>query len=482
MNRLGSTIKPFLGTRDFYKSALTVMIPVIIQQFVNFLFNAIDSLMVGRLDVDGLAMSAVAVANKPYDIFCGIMFGMTGAAGLMISQYYGANDRKTCQGLFSMQTVIAVGTALIFFAALKTLPDAIMKIFVSDTRTIELGRSYMSVVAYSYFPMAVSTVCINSMRSIGKNKLSMFVGAATMGLNICLNYMLIFGKLGFEPMGVVGAAWGTLVSRLCEMCLYIYLLLRERMYFSADLTAFTALPSAVSKSFGLKALPLIFNEILWNLGTSAYFWCYSSLNEAAIPAITIAEQCQMLSAVLSMGSASAVAVLIGTELGAGRLAEAKANSKKLITLVLVISLLSSLACFILGLTLPSAYSVSGELRSLATRVALIISLTMPLRFVYAYCFFCLRAGGDTREAMLLDSGYMWALPVPISLLMGIFLPGRITIELAALIINLLMHSKVFWALKVLKRGKWLRNLTSELGSADSSIAKKQEAAESSANN
>lgn len=459
MNGIATACRPFIGGRAFYKHALSVMIPVIIQQFVNFLFNMVDSLMVGRLDVDGLAMSAVAVANKPYDIFSGILFGMTGAAGLMISQYYGAGDRDTCQKLFSVEAVIGFSVALVFCAALTLIPEPLMRIFVSDARTVQLGREYMGVVAFSYFPVAISVVCINSMRSIGRNKLSMLVGMATMGLNIFLNYVLIFGKLGFEPMGVVGAAWGTLISRLCEMCLYLTLLLRGRMYFSADITACGRLSRAVGKSFALKALPLILNEILWTCGTAAYFWCYSRLDETAIPAVTIAEQCQMMSAVLSMGTASAVSVLVGTELGAGRLREAKANSKKLLSLVLLISILSALVCFLLGVTLPSAYNVSDALRSLATKVTLIIGVTMPLRFVYAFCFFCLRAGGDTREAMLLDSGYMWLLPVPVSLLIGAFLPGKLSIIMAALIIQLLMHSKVFLALHVLRQGRWLRNLT-----------------------
>ena len=461
MNRLLSACRPFIGTRAFYKDALCVMIPVIIQQFINSLFNMVDSLMVGRLDVEGLAMSAVNVANKPYEIFSGVLFGMTGAAGLMISQYFGAKDRKTCQGLFSLQAVLAFALALICFAVLKLAPEAVMRIFVSDARTVGLGMDYMRVIAYSYFPVAISSVCIYSMRSIGQNKLSMLVGMSTMALNAGFNYVLIFGKLGFAPMGVAGAAWGTLLSRLIEMCLYLVLLARGRMIYTLELSAFTKLKRGVVRSFAQKALPLTMNEVLWTFGMSAYFWCYAHLNEAALPAVTIAEQCGMIAAVISMGTSSAVSVLIGAELGAGRLGQAKANCKKLMTLVVIISLLSCLVCCVLGLVLPGAFNVSVELRSLATQATLVIGLFAPLRFVYGFCFFCLRAGGATRSAMLLDSGYMWLLPVPVSILMGIFLPGKLSILAAVFIIQLLMNSKVFIALVVLKRGKWICNITEE---------------------
>ena len=94
MNRLKRSLQPYFGDRKFYSSALAVMIPVAVQQLINSLFNMVDNLMVGSLDVMGLAMSAVSVANKPYMIFNGIFFGMTGGAGLMISQYYGAGEKK----------------------------------------------------------------------------------------------------------------------------------------------------------------------------------------------------------------------------------------------------------------------------------------------------------------------------------------------------------------------------------------------------
>ena len=79
MQRLLAVARPFVGSRSFYRSALSVMIPVTIQQLINNLFNMTDSLMVGSLDVNGLAISAVTVANKPYLVFFGVFFGLMGA-------------------------------------------------------------------------------------------------------------------------------------------------------------------------------------------------------------------------------------------------------------------------------------------------------------------------------------------------------------------------------------------------------------------
>lgn len=459
MQTIRRALRPYLGSRSFYADALRVMIPVTIQQLINNLFNMIDNLMVGSLDIEGLAMSAVSVANKPYVIFFGVFFGMTGAAGLMISQYYGAKDLRTCQGLFSLQLVIGLVTSVLFCALLGLMPETVMRVFVTDPRTVELGVRYLRVICLSYIPVAVSNTCIFSMRALGQNRASMLVSLATMGVNAACNYLLIFGKLGLPALGVEGAAWGTLIARLFEMCFYLSLLLRRRMVFTLKLGALLRLPRAVVGSFVRKAIPLIGNEILWTCGMNIFFWCYARLNEAALPAVTIAEQCSQIAAVMAMGTASAVSVLIGTELGANRLREAKANAKKLLTLVVAIGFLCVAVCCALGLALPHAFQISAELRTLATQITLMMGVMAPFNFVYSFCFYCMRAGGDTRDAMLLDSGYMWLLPVPASVAMALLLPGKITIVTAALVVQALMNAKVIAALWVLKRGKWARNIT-----------------------
>ena len=117
-----------------------------------------------------------------------------------------------------------------------------------------------------------------------------------------------------------------------------------------------------------------------------------------------------------------------------------------------------LSC-LLSVLLPQAYQLTPELRRTATLISLIMSVLCPLQFIYGFCFFCLRAGGDTRNAMLLDSGYMWAVPVPAAVLMGIFLPGKISLWVAVLIVQFLMYAKVFPALWILKKGKWVKNIT-----------------------
>ena len=334
-----------------------------------------------------------------------------------------------------------------------------MGLFVKDENTILLGLSYLAVVSISYLPTSISNVCVFSLRSIGMNRLPMLVSLGTITANAVCNYILIFGKLGAPALGVAGAAWGTLIARTLEMLVYLVLLCGKRMYFNWNLKEALRLPGKTVRTFFVKAAPLIANELLWSVGLNLYFWCYARLDEASLPAISIAEVCNMFAAVLASGTSAAVSVLIGTELGANRLKEARESCKKLLGLDVAVALSSMLLSCLLSVLLPQAYQLTPELRHTATLISLIMSVLCPLQFVYGFCFFCLRAGGDTRSAMLLDSGYMWVVPVPAAVLMGIFLPGKIALWVAVLIVQFLMYAKVFPALWILKQGKWVKNIT-----------------------
>ena len=376
--QLSERLRLYRADKEFCRRALGVMLPVAVQQLINSLFNMVDNLMVGSLDPNGLAMSAVSVANKPYTIFTCLLFGLTGGAGLMISQYYGAEDHKTCQGLFSLQVFLSLAISAVFFVLLQLLPRQIMGLFVKDENTILLGLSYLAVVSISYLPTAISNVCVLSLRSIGLNRLPMLVSLGTITANAVCNYILIFGKLGAPAMGVAGAAWGTLIARMLEMLVYLALLGSRRMYFSWNLRAALRLPGRTVRTFFVKASPLVANELLWSVGLNLYFWCYARLDEASLPAISIAEVCNMFASILASGTSAAVSVLIGTELGANRLKEARESCKKLLGLDVVIAMAGMLLSCLLSVLLPQAYQLTPELRHTATLISVRVRILFLL--------------------------------------------------------------------------------------------------------
>ncbi len=449
----------FIGSKSFYKGALAVMIPVVLQQLINTLFNVVDTVMVGSLGE--LTMSAVAVANKPGMIYNGCFFGLTGAGGLMLSQYFGAKDYKQCQSLFSLQFIIGLFFAILYFVVLRFFPEWVMGIYVKDPSTIAIGVSFLRIISFSFLPAAVTTTCIFSMRSLGYNKTPMVISMSALLMNALFNYAFIYGKLGFPAMGVTGSALGTLVSRTVEMCIYLIVLITRRSFFSLRLDSLFHIRLGVLKSFIRRAIPLTVNELLWSTGNNVFFWAYARLDEPSIPAMVIADQAFLVGFVLSTGVSSAVSVLIGTEMGAGEFVRARKTCKQLFSLVCLIALSSAFVGILCSFVMPYIIPVKQELRSLSTQLTMLYSLFYPINCVYAFCFFCLRAGGDTKNAALLDSVYMWLLPVPVCIAMATFGAGKIALPLAVITVQFLMNAKIILALRIVKRGKWIRNITLE---------------------
>ena len=453
-----SRLAPYLGDRAFYRNALLVMIPVILQQLVNAMFNFVDNVMVAS--INELSMAAVTVANKPAMLYYALFFGFTGAAGLLLSQYYGANRLDVCQRIFSVEMLLGFVFSLMFALVMALLPEQVMRIFVTDAYTVSVGAEYLRVVAWAYLPAAVSSVCVFSLRSLGINLLPMVVSILAIATSAFLNWVLIFGNLGMPQMGVRGAALGTFIGRVLEMCIYLVVLLARKTPFSLNLGQALRIGKPVLRDYANKALPLTFNEILWSSGIMLFFWAYARINEPALPALNVSDQVFNISWVFFMGMSSAVSVMVGKQLGANQFDQAKQNAERLYGMGLMISVVC------IGVSLGVAQLLHGIFPKLsppqiplAKQLIYILVCFFPSSAIYAISFFLLRAGGDTKNAMLLDGVYMWAIPVPVALVLAIAFPGRIDIRVAMLIIQLLMSLKVVWALWIIKRGTWLRNLT-----------------------
>ena len=444
----------------FYKYAIGFMLPVIVQSILGSVFNFVDNFMVGVLGSASLA--GVSVANKPYTVFMCLFFGLTGAGSILISQYYGAKDEKTQQQVFAVQFIGSLILSSIFFALLALFPRQIMGIFVTEETTLEAGLAYLEVIKFSYIPAAISMCCAPALRCVGKSRTPMVASMIAMGVNVVLNAMLIFGLCGFPRMEERGAALATVIARVAEAGVFLYLLLRKRSGFSLDLFCARKLPRPVMSTYMQKGIPLTVNEVFWSLGQMIFFWTYSRVQESALPALSLVDQVTTIVYALTSGGASAAITIVGNALGAGDIEGGKRKANQLLLLATAISSVCALIGFVLAFIIPAFYtSFEPWLHTIATQMIIIQSICVISSSLYSTCYSILRAGGDTRSAVMLDSGYMWMIPVPVALILAFLLPavGATDVRIAFAAITLLMNAKIIWALLIVKRGKWARNMT-----------------------
>lgn len=448
-------MKKFFGNKVFYMTTLSIALPIMAQQFVTSFVNLIDNIMIGS--VGSLALTSVTVANRIYIIFNSTLFGICGAAGIFIAQYYGANDRKKCQKILNINIVVALTIACLFVISLLIIPEQLIEIFSSQPDVINESLKYLQIALLTYIPYAFSFTVMMAFRAVGINKIQLVVGSITVAVNTTLNYLLIFGHFGCPQLGVQGAAIATTVARLVEMLIYLLLLLKHKYLFTISFKDLFHIDFSLLKSLTRKAIPLTMNEIFYSLGLSIIFISYMRCSENLISAISVVDTVMQIAYIIFGGLSSAVSILIGNRLGANQIDEAKSNAYKLIMFGVIVGLSIGVLFIIIAPYIAVFYNVEDVIKETIVKLLSIKSFLLPV-YVYNVCvFFTLRAGGDTFSTMLLDSGFLWCAGVLISTVLSMF--TNIPLVLLYAIIESLDVLKLFVATYFLKKGNWAKNMT-----------------------
>lgn len=117
---------------------------------------------------------------------------------------------------------------------------------------------------------------------------------------------------------------------------------------------------------------------------------------------------------------TAISVLVGKKLGSGDIEGAKDDDRKLITLSVIIGTVIGCVLCALSPVIPLMYDVDGTVRSIATYMLVVMAIYMPSHAFAHSSYFTLRSGGRVGITMILDSGFMWAMVVPVSVILSNF--------------------------------------------------------------
>ncbi len=451
-------MKKILKHKSFYISVLVIAVPMMLQSLITSSVNLVDNLMVGVLG--DAAIGSVAAVNRYYMIADFAAMGLANAGAVFIAQYYGAEQYNHMKESFRTMLVYSLLIMMVFAAIGLLFPAYILRFFTADEAIIQEGVRYLSVAAWSFIPTAVMLPVYSSMRAVGETKVPLYCSMVSILTNTFLNYCFIFGHFGFPRLEVQGAALGTLLARLIELVICLAVLKKGDYVFSTSMKELFSIPKNIMIRVLSKAAPLMLNETLWSAGMAMLFKLYSTRGVDVMSGYSIAGTIGDLFFTLFSGMAAAATVVISTPLGAGKLDEARANAYRLLGFSMVLAVLfGGLICLSRGLVPLLYVNVSPAAQKVARDVLLIQALLFWIYMGTAQCYFTLRAGGDMRHTLLMDSGFMWVFNIPVVALVayGTNLPylwpyvaGQLT-----------DFVKLAFAYRLIRREKWLVNLTKQ---------------------
>ena len=201
--------------RSFYKTLIALAVPISLQNLITFAVGFADNLMIGRLGDN--AISGVYVGNQMQAVVQMFIAGIEGAILILAAQYWGKKDAASIRKVVSVGVKFAFGVGLLVTLAAVLFPSAIIGLFTSEPGVIAEGGVYLRIVGFTYLFFSIAQVMIASMRSVETAKIGLYISIMALVVNVSLNYILIFGKLGLPALGVKGAAIATLISRVLEM-------------------------------------------------------------------------------------------------------------------------------------------------------------------------------------------------------------------------------------------------------------------------
>lgn len=458
--------KKLIGDKAFYKMVLAVAVPMMIQNGITNFVGLLDNIMVGQIGTE--QMSGIAIINQLMFVFNLAIFGAVSGAGIFCAQFFGCGDIKGVRHAFRYKMYICLAIVLIGGFVLAAFGDELTMLYLHGEEngpalqaTLGYARDYLKVILWGILPFGLESVYTSTLREGGETYVSMKAGIVAVFVNLILNYLLIFGKLGFPEMGVVGAAWATVLSRYVQMLIVIVWTHRhvEKMPFIRNIYKSFKIPGALAWKITLKGTPLMINEVLWAAGMAILMQCYSLRGLDTVAGMNISSTITNLFNVVFIAMGSAIAIIVGQLLGAGKMEEARDTDTKLIAF-------SVFSCLIMGGLLvltaplfPLFYNTTENVRYLATVFIRIGAAYMPLHAFMHAAYFTMRCGGKTIITFLFDSAYMWCISIPVAYELSRYtgLP-IIPLYFACQMIDII---KCIVGAVLLKKGIWMNNIVAK---------------------
>ena len=426
--------------------------PIAIQGVVTATLSMVDNLMVGFLGETELA--AVGVGSQIFSIHYLVLFGILSGCATFMAQFFGARD------MGNIRKVIGVGfTGLlifggIFFIISNLFTEGILSFYTKDPAVLKLAVQYVRINSLTFLLLAFSSPLEMAFKATQQVKIPMIISAVVFSSNTLINYILIFGKLGFPALGVAGAAIGTLSARVLQVVLNTAFMIRSANVFRGPILSYFGWDRELIRRIVKNATPTTVNEFLWSFGQTMFVAAFNRISTTAYAAFQAANAIFNIFLFATFSIGDAALILVGEKLGEGDKDYTWKMSNQIIKVLVVVGVVVGLFTALFDKSFANLFNLSDEGKMYTFYVLLVFSLTMPVdMFNGTMIAGILRAGGDTKFAMITEGICIWFIAVPLAFIS--VLVWQVPIHIAVLITRLENFVRAGILLKRYLSKKWM---------------------------
>lgn len=441
------------------RKLLSIASPIAVQGVVTATLTMVDNLMVGILGETELA--AVGVGSQLFMVHYMLLFGVLSGSATFLAQFYGTRDMVNIRKVIGFAFTLLAVLGIFFFVLTNCLTDAVLSIYTGDPAVKSLAAAYLRINSWSFLLLAFSSPMEMAFKATQQVRLPMIVSAAVFVSNVFINYILIFGKLGFPKLGVAGAAAGTLSARIIEVTLNMYFAFRKSNEFRGSIPSFFGWDPELIRRVIRNATPTTLNEFFWGFGQTMYVAAFNRIGTTAYAAYQAANSLFNIFNFASFSVGDAALILVGEKLGEGNKKYAWELSGHILKVAVKVGLVLGATVIVLSKPLSLIFNLSDQGKTYTFYILIVFGATMAIDLINGVLIAgVLRAGGDTRFTMLVECGSIWLIAVPLAFMSA--LVWHLPIHLALLMTRTESLIKVVILSSRYRSKKWMNTVIENL--------------------
>ena len=446
----------FTRDREFYRVLFPMLITVALQNFITYSVNMADNIMLGSYSQASL--SGAATVNQLFFLVQEFAISVGNTLVALASQYWASERRDPIRTLTGVALKLSAAVGVIVMAVCLAFPTALLRLFTDNAEIIAEGKAYLLLVVWSFLPFVLTQALMAVLRAVKTVRISFWVSVVSLVVNVCINYVLIFGKFGFPEMGVRGAAVGTVIARFIELAIVVVYLLKADKKVFLFRKGLLARDTRLRRDYMKVYFPIMCSTVLWGVSVPMQTAILGHLTANAIAANSVATTFYQYLKVIVSAMSAVSAVMIGSAIGKGDMDRIRSDARTLSCIDVGLGLMLGVVLLLLRRPLLSFYALNDETLTMANRLMVIMSVIMVgMSYEMPVSFGIFSGGGDGKFTMAMNLISTWCIVMPLSFMAAFW--WKLPVEWVVVCVQ---SDQIFKCLPTFihfRKYRWMKKLT-----------------------
>lgn len=444
-----------LTPQEMRRRIFTMVWPATVENVLQMMVGIVSSAMLGR--IGALAVGSVGLGRRVTMLIWGVFAAIGTGTTVMVARSVGANDRDAAGRYAEQAFVLTLALVLALTCVIALFPRAIIVGLYRTTEgeLLDTAVLYLRLIALGIPFMSIMQVTGAIMRGAGNTKVPMQVAMVINFVNVILSYVLIFGKFGFPPLGMVGAAIAQNIAQAVGAALALYIMFRKQTELSFKMRGFIPRWNEVKAVLTI-GVPTAVENILMQLGQIMLTGLVVTFGTVALAAHQQGLTAESLSYMPAVGFGIAATAFVGQSMGAGSAKQAERYVKELAKWSIIMTICTASFLVFTPRLVFGLLSNEREVISLGAYYLILMGIAQIPQQLSGVFNGALRGAGDTKAPMVIGALGLWGVRLPLAFYFSSLGYGIMGVWVAMTIDLFFRFSLSFYRYR---RGKWQDNAT-----------------------